>query len=269
MSRKFPINAAGDPFATPSSMPYIQSVISLLTLPPSVPAIAAPLEHISLSEHYLPYLTATQISPIQVIQALLPLLRTGSARARDQGAKSIIVCLPATDVHVGLPFSSLQAMSAAGTLRAVEVLRREISIAGLTGKSESMKNIKVVAVDVGKFNTKEENLLPPDVLYRTIESWSASEKLTYGPGFVSLMQQTHRPARRPSGPRSIMQRIRAVFGPRRETDVSVLSNNLLRVVSNGKLGSHQFTICGINLGFGPIRNWGQGQRFATGAGGES
>ena len=133
-------------------MPYIHAIISLLSLSAPVPGLDAPLEHISLQHTYLPYLTATQITPLQVIQALLPLLRTGSARSRDKGKKSIIICLPATDARVGLPFASVQAMSAAGTIRAAEVLRREIRVAATTEHSESMKNINVVVVDVGKLD---------------------------------------------------------------------------------------------------------------------
>jgi len=82
----------------------------------------------------------------------MPLLRTSPARARDsfsnkQGRQTIIVCVPAADARVGLPFSSAQAMSAAAIVRGVEVLRKEISAAALTDTTESMKNIKVVVVD--------------------------------------------------------------------------------------------------------------------------
>lgn len=93
-------------------MPYIHSIVSLLTLSPPPPtntadasttiSMHAPFEHISMRDTYLPYLTASQITPLQIVQALLPLLRTGAARTRDAGSnKSIVLCVPATDARVG------------------------------------------------------------------------------------------------------------------------------------------------------------------------
>ncbi|KAF8163410.1 hypothetical protein B0H34DRAFT_764941 [Crassisporium funariophilum] len=264
LSRKFPIKASGDPFASPSSHPYIHSIISLLTLSASVPAINAPLEHISLQHTYLPYLNATQITPLQVIQALLPHLRTGSARSRDKGKKSIIVCLPATDARVGLPFASVKAMSAAGTLRGVEVLRREISIAALTDQSESMQNIRVVVVDVGSFNIDASfSTTTPEVIHTAMLDWSASEKMTYGPAFAGIVHDG-----RPS--MSTWKRLQSVFKngynyglPRKPTDISVFVDNLVGVVSGGRFGP---SIVGLGLGLGRIRNWIRGERFSVGAG---
>lgn len=255
-------------------MPYIHSVISLLTISAPYPAVNAPLEHVSLHETYVPYLTATQITPLQVIQALLPLLRTGSARSRDKGKNSIIVCLPATDAHAGLPFASVQAMSAAGTLRGVEVLRREIRIAALTDKSESMRNIKVVVVDVGNFDIGvPANHVASDAVYKTMESWTASEKLAYGPAFVSTVSG---PATA-SSPRAIAsatfwERIHDIFGclnnngvHRKRTDLTVFANTLVEVVSEGR---HGFGVQGLGIGVGRLRYWLRGERFAVGAGGK-
>jgi len=267
MSRKFPINSVGDPFASPSSMPYIHSIVSLLTLSAPVSHLNAPLEHISLRDTYLPYLTAAHVTPLQVIQALLPLLRTGSARSRDVGKKSIIVCLPATDARVGLPFGSVQAMSAAATLRGVEVLRREIRIAALTERTDSMQNINIVVVDVGAFDVGSPlKSLPPEGIYKSMEDWSPSEKVVYGPAFIDIMQEKPLPASR-------LQRIRSVFKdgdhygvPRKGTNLSVLTDNLVGVVSGGRYGP---TLFGIGLGIGRIRNWMRGERFSIGAGGMS
>ncbi|KIM49354.1 hypothetical protein M413DRAFT_438540 [Hebeloma cylindrosporum] len=264
MSRKFPIKSVGDPFASPSSMPYIHSVISLLTLSAPVPHLNAPLEHISLRDTYLPYHTAAHITPLQVIQALLPLLRTGSARSRDVGKKSIIVCLPATNARVGLPFGSVQAMSAAATLRGIEVLRREIRIAAMTERTDSMQNINVVVVDVGTFEVGSPfKALPPEGIYKSMEDWSASEKVVYGPAFIAAMHEKPLPASR-------LERIRSVFKngdhfgvPRKGTNLSVLTDNLIGVVSGGQYGP---TLFGIGLGIGRIRNWMRGERFSIGAG---
>lgn len=248
-------------------MPYIHSIISLLTLSASLPIANAPLEHVSLRDTYLPYLTATQITPLQVIQALLPLLRTGSARSRDKGKKSIIVCLPATDALVGLPFASVQAMSAAGTLRALEILRREIRIASMSDKSDAMQNINVITVDVGTFNTGEtSDALHPEGIYKSMERWTASEKLVYGPAFVSIMgQQSPAP--------SHAERIKSLFNgdyrygmPRRATDMTVISDKLVSVVSGGRYNPSVF---GVGLGLGRLQNWIRGERFSVGAGGMS
>jgi len=265
MSRKFPIKSVGDPFASPSSMPYIHSIISLLTLSAPVSHLNAPLEHISLRGTYLPYLTAAHITPLEVIQALLPLLRTGSARSRDIGNKSIIVCLPATDVRVGLPFGSVQAMSAAATLRGVEVLRREIRISAMTERTDSMQNINIVVVDVGTFDVGSPlKALPPEGIYKSMEDWSASEKVVYGPAFIAVMHEKPLPT-------SLLERIRSIFKggdhygvPRKGTSLSVLTDNLVGVVSGGRYGP---TLFGISLGIGRIRHWMRGERLSIGAGG--
>src|SRR5882762_3488646 len=124
LSRRFPINAPGDPHPSLAFQPYIQSIISLLTLPSHFSLPPAPLEHVDLRSDYSRYLNATHVTPLQVIQALLPLLRANPARARDaatnnKGKKNIVVCIPAVDARVGLPFAAPQAMSAAATLRGV------------------------------------------------------------------------------------------------------------------------------------------------------
>ncbi|KDR81713.1 hypothetical protein GALMADRAFT_239864 [Galerina marginata CBS 339.88] len=264
LSRKFPIKSAGDPFASPSSMPYIHSIISLLTLSAPVPSVNAPFEHISLQDTYLPYLTATQITPLQVIQALLPLLRTVSARSRDVGKKSIVICLPATDARIGLPFASVQAMSAAATLRGIEVLRREIRIASMTEISESMQNIKIVVVDVGTFNVgTPANNLPPEGIYKSMEDWSASEKVIYGPAFVNVMDEKPQSVSR-------LERVKSIFKepyhygiPRKATDLSLFADSLVAVVSGGHRGPSLF---GVGLGLGRIRYWIRGERFSIGAG---
>ena len=156
-------------------------------------------------------------------------------------------------------------MAAASTLRAVEVLRREIDIAGLTDKSESMQNIKVVVVDVGTFNvgTSESfGYLPPEGIYKAMEGWTIPEKMTYGPAFAAIMQ-----GQRPMLSRR--QQIQAMFKggrdygfSRKPTDLSVLSDDLVAVVSGGRFGLSLF---GLILGRNRNRIWGE--RFSVGAGG--
>ncbi|THG99826.1 hypothetical protein EW026_g2587 [Hermanssonia centrifuga] len=247
MSRRFPITASGDPHASPSSQSYIYSIISLLTLPSSdLTPPSGPMENLGMRDLYPAYLQATHFTPIQVFQALLPLLRNSPARTRDdisggKGKRSIVVCLPATDARVGMPFAGAQAMSAAATLRGIEVLRREIRIAGLS--DEAMKNIKVVVVDVGTVGVS-----PPSTSHYAMLDWTASEKAAYGSAFSSIAE---------SGGHSGLK-------GRKPTDVSKFVETVVDVVSNGrKLHGH---ISEVQLVLGRIREWLRGDRVIVGAG---
>jgi len=242
LSRRFPINASGDPFVSPASLPYIHSIVSLLSLPPSR-SLHGPIENISLSDDYITYLNETQITPLSVIQALLPALRTMPSK----GMKSIVICLPATPSRIGLPFNAAESMSAAGTLRAAEVLRREVAAAALTGKAESMKNIRVVVVEVGLLDTIQVDSRPEEV-YKAMEGWTTSEKLTYGPAFAAVQSN----------------QTEGRYGvPRKPTNINVLVDSLLTVVSNGRVGPRI-----LGIGLGGLRNWIRGERFSVGAGGK-
>ncbi|TCD66178.1 hypothetical protein EIP91_001671 [Steccherinum ochraceum] len=253
MSRRFPITAAGDPHASPSSYPYIHSIVSLLTLPShSSTPTPAPLEHLSLREDYATFLQTSHIIPLQVIQALLPLLRNSSARARDSlsnslGRKSIVVCLPATDTRVGLPFMSAQGMSAAATLRAVEILRREIRIAGFNASSDSMKNIKVTVVDVGAVGPRpaDEDFSMFDI-ESSIDDWTPSERAAYGPAFTSLGMR--------------------LGGVRRPSDTSAFVKTVVDVVHDGSRYSRESVLeIGLSV-VARVREWIRGDRVVVGSG---
>ncbi|KAG2157489.1 hypothetical protein DEU56DRAFT_764914, partial [Suillus clintonianus] len=240
LSRRFPITAAGDPYAATPYHPLIHSIISLLTLPiPSIHTAPTPIEQLSLRSTYLPHLLSTHFAPLQALQALLPLLRADSQRARDR--KSIIVCLPAADARVGLPFGGVSAMSAAATLRALDVLRREVAV------GQGMSSIRIVAVDVGVVGEPSvSGLANPHAM----NDWTLSEKATYGQAFIALGETSMGQSRSPE-------------------DVSVLVNNILGVVSSGtKTKMASKTIGGIRVGVGyeKIRDWIRGDRFAVGAG---
>jgi hypothetical protein len=201
-----------------------------------------PIEQLSLRSTYLPHLLSTHFAPLQALQALLPLLRADAQRSC--GRKSIIVCLPAADARVGLPFGGVSAMSAAATLRALDVLRREVAV------GQGMSSIRVVAVDVGVIGDSET---PVSSLANShaMDDWTPSEKATYGQAFAALGETSMEQSREPE-------------------DISVFINNIIGVVSAGtKAKMSSKTICGIRVGVGyeKIRDWIRGDRFAVGAGG--
>ncbi len=157
-------------------------------------------------------------------------------------------------------------MSAAGTLRAVEVLRREIQVAALTGKTEAMRNINVVVADVGSFNVgPPTHFLPPEDVYKAMEGWSVSEKITYGPGFAAMAQQSITPKSKWETFTGYFQNDAQYGVARKPTDVKVFVDSIVGVVSNGQFG---WSFLGFNLCFGVVRNWLRGERFSVGAGGE-
>lgn len=258
LSRRFPTTASGDPHAVPSAHLYVHSVISLLTLPsPLFAPPPAPIEHLGLQDTYTAYLTATHITPLQVIQAMLPLLRANPARSRDAltnhlSKKSIVVCLPAIDARVGLPFAGAQAMSAAATLRAVEVLRREVKMAALTDASASMRNIKVVVVDVGAVGGPATAGEPVPDVRRGVELWTPSEKVAYGTAFEAVIQED------------------AHYGARRRpTDVSVFVTTIVNIVGGGgRRTSKHPVVALLSLGLGRLRDFVRGDRVVVGAGGK-
>ena len=221
-----------------------------------------PLEHLPLEPTYLPYLTSTHIIPLQVIQALLPLLRSSPARARDAlsngtGKQSIIVCLPVTDTRVGLPFAGAQAMSASATLQGLQVLRREIKIASLSMVNpEAMKNIRVVTVEVGTVDTDGHHQRHHQELSGSIdiqpstEDWSASEKSVYGQSFLTLNGGNVQigKSRKPT---PISHFVRTI--------VNVINEHSHRNGSNAPLLANAFY---------KLRSWLRGDRISVGAGGE-
>lgn len=257
LSRRFPINSSGDPHASLSSQPYIHSIISLLTLSSaSPPLLPMPLEHLPLDSTYISYLQSTHITPLQVIQALLPLLRTSTARAKDalhynKAKQSIVVCLPATDTRVGMPFASAQAMSSSATLRGIQVLRREIKISALSAtSSDVMKNLRVVTVDVGVFQDPDHaHGLGASVLdaQSAIENWTHSEKNFYGPALFSISDQGIGASRRPSEAATFVDVV-----------VDVVGGD--RTARGGRRA-----MVGLGL-FYRLRNWIRGDRISVGAG---
>ena len=251
LSHRFPINIHGDPHASPATHPFIHSVVSLLGL--SRFSALTPLEHVQLQGEYLKYLNATHITPLQIIQALLPLMRNSPSRTRDsikngKGKKSIVVCVPANDAHVGLPFLGPSSMSAAATLRGVDVLRREVRVAAATGGAEGMSDINVVSFEVGTLD------IPPFAGRHLLDhaskeytkSWTPSEKLAYGPAWEFTLEGTDR-------------------FQRSAQKAEVFVDDVLQVVSYGRIRSVSF--CGLRLNIWSVFDWMRGGRYAVGAGG--
>jgi hypothetical protein len=230
LSRRFPINVAGDPHVSPTQQPYIHSVVSLLPLPGSsqsaAPPSAAPLEHVALDMDYEPYLHATHLAPLQLIQALLPLLRTSPARARDRGARSVVVCVPAPGSR---PFTGVRAMSAAATRAALDVLRREVA-------ASAGAPVRVVTVDVGAVATA-----PADAP-GTVDAWTPSERAAYGASFATLLEEG--------------------LKPRRVTGADVFAHTLVGVVGGGR--PHTPTALGLALW--RVRGWLRRDTLIVGAG---
>ncbi|GJE96429.1 hypothetical protein PsYK624_126260 [Phanerochaete sordida] len=254
MNRRFPLNTTGDPHSNPSTQIYLYSIISLLTLPSSTQSPPpGPLESLGLQDSYPAYLQATHFTPLQVVQGLLPLLRTSPARARDAVAnntpkKSIIFCLPATDARVGLPFASAQAMSAAATLRGAEVLRREIRLAALTDETHAMKHIKVVTVDVGTVGATLSQTEKPLTPEHAMIDWTVSEKTAYGGALTSVLAGQARHGLR-----------------RKPTDTSQFVHTVVDVVSGGRT-TPRHKLEAIDFVLGRIREWVHGDRVVVGAG---
>ena len=253
LSHRFPINIHGDPHASPATHPYVHSVVSLLSLTRF--SAFAPLEHIQLQGEYLKYLNATHITPLHIVQALLPLMRNSPSRARDavkngRGKRTIVMCIPAFDAHVGLPFFGPTSMSAAATLRAVDVLRREVRVAASTGGAEGMNDIEVVSLEVGALDTPGftgRRMLDYDPKEYT-KSWTPSEKLAYGPAweFICL--------KRPVQP----------FRKYHKEDlVGLFVRDLVQIVSLGHVSS--VSLCGLRLQIGSIFNWWRGARYNVGS----
>ena len=253
LSHRFPINIHGDPHASPATHPFVHSVVSLLSLTRF--SALAPLEHVQLQGEYLKYLNATHITPLHIIQALLPLMRNSPSRTRDaikngKGKKTIVVCVPALDTRVGLPFLGPSSMSAAATLRAVDVLRREVRVAASTGGAEGMNDIEVVSLEVGTLDS------PPFAGRRLLDyepkeytkSWTPSEKLAYGPAWELTQEGQGRKYKR------------------KAQKVELFVCDLVQIVSRGRVCS--VSLCGLRLHIGPVFGWLRGGRYAVGSGGD-
>ncbi|KAI0685673.1 hypothetical protein BC835DRAFT_1382913 [Cytidiella melzeri] len=251
MSRRFPVTASGDPHSSPTTQLYIHSVVSMITMPsPHLVPPTGPLENLGVQDSYPAYLQASHFVPLQVLQSVLPLMRNSPRHAK----KRIVVCLPAIDGRVGLPFAGAQAMSAAATLRGLEVLRREIRVAAATETTDSharsMKNVRVVVVDVGNCG-QALHYYDEDVEHATID-WTASEKATYGIAFANALAGSSYVGTRSRLGAESQQFVRAL--------VSLISDGTKDPRIGGNIPA------GMRLTLSRLRQWLQGDRIGVGAG---
>jgi hypothetical protein len=183
-------------------------------------------------------------------------MRNSPSRSRDaikngKGKKTIVVCVPALDARVGLPFTGPSSMSAAATLRAVDVLRREVRVAALTGGAEGMNDIEVVSLEVGALDIPPfagRRLLDYDTKEYT-KSWTPSEKLAYGPAWELTVEGTGHKFQR------------------KAQKVELLVGDLVQIVSRGRVCS--VSLCGLRLYVGSAFDRLRGGRYAIGSGGDS
>jgi Fungal family of unknown function (DUF1776) len=237
--------------------PFVHSVISLLSL--SSFSTPVPFEHVQLQGEYLKYLNATHITPLQIIQALMPLMRNSPSRTRDaikngKGKKSIVVCIPILSAYVGFPFLGPSSVSAAATLRAVDVLRREVRVAASTGGAEGMNDIEVVSLEVGQLDIPPFACRPLDYDPKEYaKSWTPSEKLAYGPAWDLLLEANKDD---PSVSR----------GQSKAQKVEVFVGDLVQIVSHGRVCC--VSLCGLRLHIGSTFDWLRGGRYAVGSGGK-
>jgi len=248
LSLRYPLNVAGDPYlpaATSASINIIISVISLLSLSSSPPP--TPIERLDLPQTYLPMLYEAHLSPLAVIQAILPLFRVASNHQGRSGRTTVIVAVPSVASRVGVAFDGARAMAVAGLVKGVEVLRREVG-----------NNPKVVVVDVGSLTadpkdavSKEQDKKSELDVTALTRAWSASERLAYGPAYQMAV------GRAIEGPPRHRKRVR-----RTPEDVQVFVDAILGVVDAGR----PWAIYRPSELYARVRTWWKGNRFGVGAG---
>lgn len=249
LSRRFPLNSPGSPHASPP-YPQVHSVISLLSL--TLPPDPCPLEHLPLESTYLAYLTQAHIAPLALVQALLPLLRSGGGGGGKEEEKRIHVCTPSIPSRVSLPFSSPQSMASSSTLSALASLRLELK---LTNQA-----IKIVSVDIGSLATGEHDIADKDgnaeadahasKALALMSPWTSTEKYIYGPSFARALHSS--PShRRPSS---------------LEDAAKALADALILPENEGKGLKETVKNLGKRIGW-RMRVWWRGERFGVGAGG--
>lgn len=194
--------------------------------------------------------------PLQAIQALLPLFRIDSVRSQDAnyivgGKKSVVICVPAADARVGVPYASAQAMSAAATVRGAEVMRRELA---QLESQNVMRDVRVVIVDVGavgKPGARRSRSVEEDVWIETISEWTPSEQKIYGDAYAAYVSASRHGHKRK--PTSVTRFVRSL--------VHTVGRNA------GKDGHKSTVLVGLRLWVFGLHRKFRGDRIFIGAGG--
>ena len=159
LSLKFPITS-GDPYAAsnPTDIPVLVSLISLLSLATTeagdlksslTASLSSPSDSIttlSISKDYLPHLVSSHLTPLTIIQSIIPLFKT--AKKKGVPSPNVIVALRGGVDSIRWPST---AMSNSATATSCEVLRRE------TAANPEVSGTRVVIIDVGELAVKSKH----------------------------------------------------------------------------------------------------------------
>lgn len=193
--------------------------------------------------------------PLQAIQALLPLFRMDSVRTQDvvnsAGRKrNIVLCVPAADARVGIPYAAAQSMSAAATVRGADILRRELKQID----DPQMRGIQVVVADVGAVGSYDPLGVATqgleESMVNSIASWTPGEQRIYASPYAAFINTvSHGSARKPVKMEKFVRKMIGTVGR-----LSVSS------------GRHPVVV-GLKLWAIGFHRQLMGSRFAVGAGG--
>jgi hypothetical protein len=103
--------------------------------------------------------------------------------------KRIVVCVPVIASRVGVSWNSAQAMSAGATIKAFDVLRRELRDSGQAG------NISVTVADVGSVGSPSHSYNSGAAAY--MSDWSPNIRSTYGASFLGALEHSRLNPRTP------------------------------------------------------------------------
>lgn len=297
LSLRYPLNTPGDPYLptgtspsstsqrgapSPPSANILTTFISLLSLSPTVLSAQqtpTPLERLDLSSALLPMIYEAHITPLAVLQGILPLFRVstgrqglGSGRSSKLGqcTPTVMFLVPAIASLVGVAFDGARAMAIGGLVKGIDVLRREI---GAT--------TNVILVDVGavvdpvvESSKKEEEI---DVVALT-NAWSASERRAYGPEYEAALVRVFPTAKVSDETSSVSKRRKKASPrpPRQPTDVDALLATILPLIPSYSYRSYPTTsptlLSYLNPGQPLLRTWRRfhlylrGYRISVGAG---
>lgn len=168
------------------------------------------------------------------------------------GRRNIIFCVPAADARVGIPYAAAQSMSAAATVRGVDILRRELQQID----DPQMRGIRVVVADVGAVGSYDPlGIAAQEVeesMVNSIASWTPGEQRIYASPYAAFVNTvTHGSVRRPLKTEKFVKRMIKSVGR-----------------LSGRHEKYPFLV-GVKVWAVGLQHQVIGSRFAVGAGGMS